>query len=546
MRIGPFEADFAFRQHISLAEVQGGHAELLQSVHLSNVRGNEQSWMTVSAEIGGKIIRRVSVRDISLADDAGARKNETKLKAGLLLPDTMKAGRYSGTLMIRHDENGEKQIPFQFEILASCWIPTDLLHAPLLAAWIHVEDDELRGFVSDVFRQEDFRDPVVCYRGVYESLRRKRLLYHPVSTTVYPDFEAVSDMHYVLDKGGSCADLSLLTASLLWICGLSPVLLLYKDHITAGCLTDPAAGTFETLEDNSEIFRLVSSGKMIVAESTGACAHDHLSFEKAVATAENRLQNDHSPCRLLNLKAILRKGSVHTLTADSTEQTPVCPVCGYDQFPASSENELTCPACRHTFSVRNKSHASGESVPEASGGVFVDPGTIRYAVIRQGACVQKCLDSTAEEIQLSSRWENKAVVRIEAKAFEHCKLQAIRPMDDIVSIGDYAFRDCACLETIQLSDILTELGAGAFSSSGLKSVRIPGSVRKIPVFAFSNCDNLKNVVIEEGVQNIDEKAFVHCPCLRQVRIPGSVKTVSKNAFDPGCRIIFESVHTRLV
>lgn len=74
---------------------------------------------------------------------------------------------------------------------------------------------------------------------------------------------------------------------------------------------------------------------------------------------------------------------------------------------------------------------------------------------------------------------------------------------------------------------------GAFEGSGLKSVTIPGSVKKIGANAFAECANLATVIIGDGVEVIDEYAFYGCTALKEVVIPASVKTIRRNAFS-GC------------
>ena len=78
----------------------------------------------------------------------------------------------------------------------------------------------------------------------------------------------------------------------------------------------------------------------------------------------------------------------------------------------------------------------------------------------------------------------------------------------VTSIGEYAFRDC----------------------SGLTSIEIPGSVTSIVGWAFSGCSGLTSVTIGDGVTSIGGRAFRSCSGLTSIEIPGSVTSIGIEAF----------------
>ena len=97
------------------------------------------------------------------------------------------------------------------------------------------------------------------------------------------------------------------------------------------------------------------------------------------------------------------------------------------------------------------------------------------------------------------------------------------------------------------------LGAMAFSSSGLESATIPGTIKtfdrscfnsaalktieicpgvsEIPLGAFVGCDGLTEVTIPETVVNIGNFAFRSCSNLKSVNIPASVTSIGENVFE---------------
>ncbi len=64
----------------------------------------------------------------------------------------------------------------------------------------------------------------------------------------------------------------------------------------------------------------------------------------------------------------------------------------------------------------------------------------------------------------------------------------------------------------------------------LESVVVPGTVNKIPLFAFANCDELTSVKIEEGVDIIGVSAFYGAEDLEVLTLPSSVGTIEDTAF----------------
>ena len=64
----------------------------------------------------------------------------------------------------------------------------------------------------------------------------------------------------------------------------------------------------------------------------------------------------------------------------------------------------------------------------------------------------------------------------------------------------------------------------------LKSIRIPGTIRRIGNAAFSRCPNLKTIVIEEGVEEIGLCSFGGCPELTDIQLPDSLIKVDNAGF----------------
>ena len=73
--------------------------------------------------------------------------------------------------------------------------------------------------------------------------------------------------------------------------------------------------------------------------------------------------------------------------------------------------------------------------------------------------------------------------------------------EKVVGIGNYAFRNCTFLKSIELNENIRFVGAYAFYGSGLVNVNIPSETEQIGDFAFSNCSCLENINVD-GLNSI--------------------------------------------
>ncbi len=160
----------------------------------------------------------------------------------------------------------------------------------------------------------------------------------------------------------------------------------------------------------------------------------------------------------------------------------------------------------------------------------------------------------------------KSVISIGDYAFKDCiSLKYITIPDHIKSIGASAFENCTELASVEILGSETTLGTYAFvNCSGLKELLVPVSVdcavsEKYP--AFSGCTNIDKITftkgtgiwhqydeadyentpwhitgvpldveIADGLTTIGERALFKCTSLRSIIIPGSVSSIDAEAF----------------
>ena len=106
----------------------------------------------------------------------------------------------------------------------------------------------------------------------------------------------------------------------------------------------------------------------------------------------------------------------------------------------------------------------------------------------------------------------------------------------VYEIGDYAFKNCAGLKSIEIPDSL-ELGIiseGMFyGCTSLETIKLPDNVREIENYAFANCKSLRSFIVPKDVTQISEGTFLNCESLSNITLGNEITAIESSAF-AGC------------
>lgn len=129
----------------------------------------------------------------------------------------------------------------------------------------------------------------------------------------------------------------------------------------------------------------------------------------------------------------------------------------------------------------------------------------------------------------------EGIPRIEDGCFDSFEqVETVQIPDSVTEIGAGAFALCTGLKEIDLAESnIAKIGGGAFEGcTSLKEITLPDTLPVIEASALNGCSQLKDVDFGNSSPTlIDENAFSGCGALEAVRIPDSVETVGVSAFE---------------
>lgn len=146
----------------------------------------------------------------------------------------------------------------------------------------------------------------------------------------------------------------------------------------------------------------------------------------------------------------------------------------------------------------NKDMTEIVAVPDGKTGVFTIPDTVRKI---RSMSIYGCTSITEVVIP-------ESVEEIEVYGLNRTGIETLTIPASLKKIGVNAFAENVKLKTIRFPESMTEIPDGAFNSArALESIVIPETITTIGAGAFSGCFSLKDVTIPKSVTKIKPQAF---------------------------------------
>ena len=119
---------------------------------------------------------------------------------------------------------------------------------------------------------------------------------------------------------------------------------------------------------------------------------------------------------------------------------------------------------------------------------------------------------------------------IGAYALSATKLTSVTLPESVEEMGMGVFYQCYSLEEVHLPNQITTIPDYTFySNQKLKTVSFSSSLIKVGLSAFEYCKSLEELIIPAGCQELDYHAFYQCEGLKRLVLPSSITTIGRDA-----------------
>lgn len=267
-------------------------------------------------------------------------------------------------------------------------------------------------------------------------------------------------------------------------------------------------GDFDSLEIPSEI-----NGKPVTAIAPDAFSYNNVLKSIIMPSSIISIGNSAFRC-MIKLESIILSPSLteipdntfeHCIALKHIDLPQGIKVIGSNAFENTALTQLTLPASLTTISAT----------------ALYNCNSLRYIDVSEGNLYYESHDGVLIDTV------DSILVRYPAARNDNTYT-----VEDVWSIGAWAFQGASNLETIELSDDIYSLGEGAFAHCiQLKFMpQISSMVTRIPEKCFYGCTNMTTAEFTDSIKHIGSRAFVGTS-IDKLILPDSVLSIGTQAVD---------------
>lgn len=158
-----------------------------------------------------------------------------------------------------------------------------------------------------------------------------------------------------------------------------------------------------------------------------------------------------------------------------------------------------------------------------------------------GKPVTRILAGVFEGCDVQEAVMTDSIKVIEEGAFKGCPfLKQVIFSGTLKEIGDSAFSGCSNLVTAALPKSLEQIGRYAFAETAIKQVDLPQNILWIGEGAYKNCTKLSIIHLPKRLSELPAEIFMGCTSLKKMELPDGLFTIGQDSFS-GCSSLIDII-----
>ena len=169
----------------------------------------------------------------------------------------------------------------------------------------------------------------------------------------------------------------------------------------------------------------------------------------------------------------------------------------------------------------------GITLPESV--VSVEEGALKNTDDLTYACISASARSFINTDKL--KWLEIKGKTLPSGAFKNCALlTSVILSDTVTDVGNEAFYGCSELTAVTFGGVQSIGNSAFYGCKKLSALELPGSVTTIGDYAFSGCAALPRITLGNNVTSLGKYAFEYCSSVKEISIGTGISVIPEGAF----------------